>query len=294
MAIAVDEYSRILIQGITGATGRTFAQRMLRHGTPLVAGVTPGKGGQQVEGIPVFDFVADAIEATDADTALISVPPLAVHDAVIEAIDGGIRTIVIYSEGVPVHEAIRVVAYAQAHGVKLFGPNSAGVITPGKANLSDLNDVNVPMGRVGVVSKSGTLSYEVLGGLKEQGMGASTVCCLGGDPVTGIRFVDVLPLFEADPDTDAVVLVGEIGGQAEVAAARVIRNMRTPVVAFIAGRHAPAGKRMGHAGALISGSLDGADAKLEALAESGAHVITRITDVGHAVAQLIRTSGRAG
>jgi succinyl-CoA synthetase alpha subunit len=294
MAIVVTEHSRILIQGITGSTGRSFAERMLRHGTPVVGGVTPGRGGQEVHGLPVFDFVADAVAATGADTALLSVPPLAVRDAVVEAVDAGIRTIVIYSEGVPVHDAIRMVAYARGHEVQLFGPNSAGVISPGQANISDLNDVNVPVGRIGIVSKSGTLTYEAIGGLAEHGMGASTVCCLGGDPITGMRFADVLPLFEQDPQTDAVVLLGEIGGDAEHQAAEVIRQMKTPVFAFVAGRSAPTGKTMGHAGALISGERDGALTKQAALAAAGATVVPLITEVGDYVIHSLQnlTRGR--
>ena len=251
MSILVDADSRVLIQGITGRTGQLYAERMLLGGTGLVGGVTPGKGGTTVAGVPVFDSVREAVAATGATASLSCVGPAHALEALIEAAEGGLELAVVYIENIPVHDAILMRAYAKARGLKMLGPNSAGVVSPGGCNLSDLNDANLDRGRVGIVSKSGTMTYEVIAELRDRGLGVSTVVCLGGDRVIGTTYTDILPLFEADPATDAVVVIGEPGGGLEHEAARVASTMRTPVVAFIIGQHAPPAARMGHAGAVV-------------------------------------------
>lgn len=286
MAILLDSSARIIVQGITGNVGRTYAKRMLANGTPVVAGVTPGKGGTTVFGLPVFDTVYEARKATGATASLVTVPARFVKEAVLEAIDAGIKLIVVYTEHTPVHDAMEMCAHARARGAILIGPNSAGCVTPGQANMSDLNDANLRPGPVGIVSKSGTLTYEVIDQLSRVGLGLSTVVCLGGDPVVGTQYEDVLPLFERDPETKAVVLIGELGGLAEVRAAEIIKTMSKPVVAFIAGSAAPKGKRMGHAGALTEGGEDTAQRKKTALAEAGCVIAEQITDIGAAIAQV--------
>jgi succinyl-CoA synthetase alpha subunit len=289
MSILIDASSRILIQGITGATGRAYAERMVAHNTPLVGGVAPGRAGQIVAGVPVFDTAADAVAATGADCVLSAVRSSAALDAMYEVLDAGARLIVLYTENVPVHDAMRMCAYARAKGARLLGPNSAGVISPGKANLADLADTATRLGRIGIVSKSGTLTYEVIDGLHEVGLGESSIVCLGGDPIVGTSYADVLPLFEADPETDAVVLVGEPGGAMEHDAAAAIRAMRKPVVAYVTGRHAPPEKRMGHAGAISSSQgVATAAAKEAALVAAGAVAVPLVTDIAAAVASLLR------
>lgn len=290
MSILLDATSRILIQGITGATGRAYAERMIANGTPLVGGISPGKAGQSVAGVPVFDTAAAAVAATGADCVLSSVRNSAALDAVCEVVDAGARLIVLYTENVPVHDAMRMVAYARAKGARLMGPNSAGIISPGKANLADITDSRTRPGRIGIVSKSGTLTYEVMDSLHAFGFGESSVACLGGDPVVGVTYADILPLFEADPDTDAVVLVGEPGGSMEYRAAEVIRTMTKPVFAYITGQHAPAEKRMGHAGAVSGAGDTTARAKMKALAEAGAVVVPVVTAVGETLASHFKTA----
>jgi succinyl-CoA synthetase alpha subunit len=285
VSILVGRDSRILIQGITGVTGRIYAERMLAWDTPLVGGVTPGRGGQEVCGVPVFDSVRAAVAATGATAMLSVVPPAHALDAFYEAAEGGLRLVVVYIEGVPVHDAIRMRAYATARGTRLIGPNAAGVVSPGRANLSDLNDANLVAGRIGIVSKSGTLTYEVIEGLHRYGLGESTVVCIGGDPVVGTSYADVLPLFEEDPDTDLVVLIGEPGGRLEYEALRVVGTMRTPVIAYITGLQAPAEKRMGHAGAISGGAGTAtAQAKAVAFGEARCAVATLVTEVAPLVA----------
>ncbi len=284
MAILIDQTSRILIQGITGGTGRAYAARMRADGSPLVGGVAPGRGGQEVSGVPVFDTVREAVAATGADCVLSAIAPARALDAMLEVFDAGIRLTVLYTEGVPLHDAIRMRAYARAKGAYLLGPNSAGVISPGRANLADIDNARVRPGRIGIVSKSGTLTYEVINGLHAVGLGLSSVVCLGGDAVVGTSYVDVLPLFEADAETDAVALIGEPGGTMEYAAADLARHMVTPVIAYITGQFAPSAKRMGHAGA-ISGTGDvTAVAKRAAFRAAGCVTIDLVTDVGAAVA----------
>lgn len=287
MAILVDQNARILIQGITGGTGRSYAARMVAHGTKLVGGVAPGRGGQEVSGVPVFDSMAEAVAATGADCVLSAVRASLALEAMLESFEAGIRLAVLYTEGVPVHDAIRMRAYARARGGFLLGPNSAGVISPGRANLADIADTSVRPGRIGIVSKSGTLTYEVIDSLAEQGLGVSSVVCLGGDPVVGTEYAQVLALFEADDETDAVVLIGEPGGTMEYAAIERIATMTTPVIAYVAGRHAPAEKRMGHAGAIAGSRLTSAAAKLDAFRAAGCVTCDIVTDVGGAVASIV-------
>jgi len=279
MAIIVNQNTRVLIQGITGTVGRDYAERMLKHGTPLVAGVTPGKGGQNVFGVPVYNSVEDAVLEKKVDCSLVVVPAPFVKDAALEAIDAGVKTVVIYTEGVPVHDATYLVQYSRLKGTRIIGPNSAGVISPGKCNVSDINDEFVKAGSIGIVSKSGTMTYEVMNGIFQYGLGVSTVACLGGDPIIGTRHVDILKLFEKDNETEAVILLGEIGGTDEVEAAKYIKSMSKPVFAYIAGWAAPPGKRMGHAGAIIAGEKDTALYKLNALREAGAFTSKTIKEL---------------
>jgi succinyl-CoA synthetase alpha subunit len=289
MAILVGRHDRIIVQGITGRTGRNAALRMLEYGTPIVGGVTPGKGGQRVAGLPVYGTVREAVRDLGATASFVAVPPASVKSACLEAIDAGVRTVVVYTERVPVHDAMAVRALARSRGTLVLGPNSAGCVTPGQANLSDLHDDNLRPGRVGVVSKSGTLAYEVVDGLNARGLGQSTVVCLGGDAILCTRYDEILHRFEADPETDIVVLLGEVGGTAELAAADTIRQMQTPVVAYVAGRWAPEGKRMGHAGAIVEGHQGTAAAKAAALGEAGAVVVDLVTQVAPAVAGLMQS-----
>jgi succinyl-CoA synthetase alpha subunit len=286
LAILVDAASRIVIQGITGINGRNLASRMLEAGTPLVAGVTPGRGGKNVAGVPVFDSCWEAVQVTGANASFVSVPAPLMLDACLEAIEAGIRVVTAYTEGVPVTDSITLAAHARAHGAVVLGPNAAGCVSPGLANLSDLNDANLDRGRVGIVSKSGTLTYEVIDGLRRTGLGQSTIACLGGDPVVATGHADILRLFEEDPGTEAVVLVGEIGGRSELIAAEVIATMTKPVVAYIAGRSAPPGKPMGHAGALLGASEENVPAKSAALAGAGAVMAREVIDIAPLVADL--------
>ena len=278
MSILVNRDTRVLIQGITGNLGRDYARRMLEHGTRVVGGVTPGKGGQQILDLPVFDFAAEAVAATGANASLVVVPGPFVKDSVLEALEAGLKLISVYTEQVPLHDSLLLYHAARARGAILLGPNAAGAVSPGEANLSDLHDRNLVPGRVGIISKSGTLTYEVCDGLHRVGLGESTIVCLGGNKVIGADYADLLPLFEADRGTEAVVLLGEIGGQAELRAAEVIRQLRKPVVAYVAGQAAPPGKRMGHAGA-IAGPADTAAVKMAALAAAGANVAPLVTDI---------------
>lgn len=290
MAIIVDKTSRILIQGITGPTGRSYAERMVKDGTPLVGGVAPGRTGQTVAGVPVFDSVEDAVAATGANAVLSAVRSSLAMGAALEALSAGIGTLVVYTENVPLHDAIRMRAYARARGAHLLGPNSAGVISPGMANLADLNADNLRPGRIGIVSKSGTLTYEVIDDLRVCGFGQSSVVCLGGDPVIGTTYADVLPLFEADAGTDLVVLIGEPGGRLEYEAIAALRNMTKPVVAYIAAQNAPPEKRMGHAGAIYGGSDTSAAAKLAAFRAAGCEAVGRVTEVAAAVSRALQRS----
>jgi succinyl-CoA synthetase alpha subunit len=275
VAILVDERTRLLVQGLTGSEGRMHGLRNRAYGTRVVAGVTPGKEGHDVEGIPVFGTVAGAVEATGANTSLVFVPAAAAADAVYEAIDAGIGTVVCITEFVPVHDTLRLASYARARGATLVGPNCPGALSPGKANVGIIPaDLFLP-GPVGLVSRSGTLTYEIGHALAELGVGNSTIVGIGGDPVVGTSFIEVIDRFEADPETELVVLVGEIGGDAEERAAEhVAESCSKPMLAYIAGFAAPSGKRMGHAGAIVTGGSGTAEAKRAALERVGIAVGT--------------------
>ena len=274
MSILVSERTRLLVQGITGREGEFHARQMLEYGTKVVAGVTPGRGGHEVAGVPVFDTVRQAVEKTGANTSIIYVPAhLNAADAIVEAADAQLRLVVCISEGVPVGDMIKVVPHVKASGSRLIGPNCPGLISPGKAKVGIMSgNIHMP-GSVGIVSRSGTLTYEIVNALTGMGIGQSTVVGIGGDPINGTSFIDCLELFEKDPDTKAIVLVGEIGGtDEEAAAAYAKRNVTKPIVGFIAGLTAPPGKRMGHAGAIITGGTGTAESKIKALEAAGIEV----------------------
>ncbi|TET22392.1 MAG: succinate--CoA ligase subunit alpha [Candidatus Stahlbacteria bacterium] len=273
MAIFVDENTRVLVQGITGRDGLFHAGKMREYGTQVAGGVTPGKGSQTVEGFEVFDSMHEAVQRTGANTSVIFVPQRFAADAIIEAADAGIKLVVCISEGIPVIDMLRVVSYLAKKGTRLIGPNCPGVISPGKSKVGILPGQIFAPGKIGVVSRSGTLTYEIVSHITKSGLGQSTCVGVGGDPVTGSNFLDVLELFRDDAETEAVALVGEIGGSDEEEAARFIKQeLGKPAVAFIAGRTAPKGKRMGHAGAIISGSSGTAEEKVETLNAAGVPV----------------------
>lgn len=281
MSILVDENTRLVVQGITGRDGAFHTQKMLEYGTNVVAGVTPGKGGEVVEGVPVFNTVRDAVEETGANTSVTFVPYKFAVDALYEAGDSGIKLIVCISEGIPVLDMVRVMKFLSDRGVKLIGPNCPGVISPGRCKVGILPGHIFKKGEIGVISRSGTLTYEIATHIVAAGWGISTCIGVGGDPVIGLKFIDCLKLFEEDEQTKGVVLVGEIGGQDEEEAARYFKEYCTkPVVAFIAGLTAPAGKRMGHAGAIISGGAGTAKEKIEAFERVGIKVAREPEEVG--------------
>src|SRR3954453_9806856 len=284
MSILVDDNTRLIVQGITGKAGKFHAEQCRDYGTTLVGGVTPGRAGESVLGVPVFDTCAEAVKATGANATMIFVPPPGAADAILEAADAGIALIVAITEGIPVLDMARAVAYLKAHhpDTRLIGPNCPGVITPGQAKIGIMPGYIHKPGRVGVVSRSGTLTYEGVWQLTSLGIGQSTCVGIGGDPVNGTSFVDVLTLFEADPDTDAVLMMGEIGGNAEEQAAefKAAGKFTKPMAAFIAGQTAPTGKRMGHAGAIISGGSGKASDKIAALEAAGSRVAKSPADMG--------------
>ena len=284
MSILVDANTRLVVQGITGREGAFHATRNKAYGTNVVAGVTPGKAGQDVEGIPVFNTVADAVEATDANTAMVFVPPRFAADAIYEAIESGVDLIIAITEGIPAHDMLRIRTHLKRGNQTLIGPNCPGAISPGVASVGIMPTQVFSPGRVGLVSRSGTLTYQISKELAMFGIGQSTVVGIGGDPVVGSNFTDILERFEADDDTDLIVMVGEIGGAEEEKAAEYIaENMKTPVVAYIAGFQAPPGKQMGHAGAIITGSSGTAQAKKDALEAKGIRVGTNPTEVAELV-----------
>ncbi len=273
MSVLVDQHTRVVVQGITGREGLFHTRQMIAYGTQVVAGVTPGKGGEWADGVPVFDTCKLAVEATAANCALIFVPARFAADAMLEAADAGLPLIVCISEGVPVQDMILVRPYLDKCGARLIGPNCPGLLTPGSAKVGIIPGHIASVGTVGVVARSGTLTYEVLHALKQAGLGTSTCVGIGGDPVNGTSFLDVLKLFEEDPLTEKVVLIGEIGGRDEEdAAAFIADNYSKPVAAFIAGQSAPAGKRMGHAGAIVEGGAGTASEKIAALKAAGVRV----------------------
>ena len=280
MAILVGRATRLLVQGITGYQGTFHTGLMIEAGTQVVAGVTPGKGGTKVRDVPVFETVDEAVRATGANASIIFVPARFARDAALEAIASRLDPVVIITEGVPTHDAIELVAYAMRQGVRVLGPNGPGVTTPGACRVGIMPTHLFAAGGVGVVSRSGTLTYEIVAGLTRAALGQSTAVGLGGDPVVGMSFVDVIRLFDEDPETRAIVLIGEIGGEAEEAAARYIAaHVKKPVAAYIAGRTAPEGKRMGHAGAVISGGEGTAEHKIRALEAAGVSVAGLVSEV---------------
>ncbi|MGH7507871.1 MAG: succinate--CoA ligase subunit alpha [Gemmatimonadales bacterium] len=281
MSIFIDSATRVVVQGITGREGAFHARHMLDYGTAVVAGVTPGKGGQKFENrVPVFDTVADAVRHTGADCSVIYVPPMAAAGAIFEAADAGIRLIVCITEGIPVMHMSRVMPYITAHGSRLIGPNCPGLITPGESKVGIIPGNICSPGRVGLVSRSGTLTYEVVNHLTRNGIGQSTCVGIGGDPIIGSDFIDCLRAFQDDPGTDSIVMIGEIGGTDEQKAAAFVKtHVSKPVVGFIAGQTAPKGRRMGHAGAIISGSSGTAEEKLAAFEAAGIGVMQRPVDV---------------
>jgi succinyl-CoA synthetase alpha subunit len=289
MTVLVDANTRVLVQGITGHQGTVHTREMLRFGSKVVAGATPGKGGSTVEGVPVFDSVEEAVAKTGANATCIFVPAPFAKDAFLEAADAGIPLAVIVTEHIPFHDMLSMYHYGRLRGTRIIGPNCPGIAAPGKAKVGIIPNVVFHPGRVGVLSRSGTLTYEIVSGLKEAGLGQSTCIGLGGDPVVGTSFVDALPLFQDDPETDAVVLVGEIGGTAEEEAAEHIdRDFTKPVVAYIAGRSAPPGKRMGHAGAIIARGRGTAAGKLAALESAGARVARFPYEIPRLVEEVLR------
>ena len=293
MSIFVDETTKVLVQGLTGGQGRFHGLRNKAYGTQVVAGVTPGKGGSDVEGIPIFDTVAEAVAATGANASFASVPPRFAADAILEAAAAGVGFIVCITEGIPAHDEARAynVLVDSYPSTRLLGPNCPGIISPGKCNIGiTAGEIALPGGPVGIVSRSGTLTYQALYELKQLGVGVTTCVGIGGDPVPGTNFVDCLEAFQADPDTKAIAMFGEIGGsEEEKAAAFISEKVTKPVVAYIAGVTAPAGKKMGHAGAIISGSKGTASAKMEALAAAGVHVVNNPTEAGLKMAEVVKT-----
>ncbi|MBI4798359.1 MAG: succinate--CoA ligase subunit alpha [Desulfarculus sp.] len=288
MSILVNKNSRVVVQGITGKEGMFHTEKMIEYGSPVVAGVTPGKAGQAVLGLPVFNTVAEAVKQTGADTSICFVPAAFAADAACEASDAGIKVVVVISEHIPVMDMIRVKAYLKARGTLMVGPNCPGVITPGECKLGIMPGYIHRPGSVGVISRSGTLTYEVVDQLTKAGLGQSTCIGIGGDPIIGLHFIDLLKMFADDPQTQAVALIGEIGGDAEERAAAYIKaHFQKPVFGFVAGLTAPPGKRMGHAGAIISGSKGRAEDKLAAMEAAGITVVKALGQFGATVAKSI-------
>jgi len=288
VSIFADKHTRVLVQGITGKEGQFHTRHCIDYGTQIVAGVTPGKAGQKMDDVPVFNTVQDAVDATGADCSLIFVPPAFAADAIMEAADAGLRLVVVITEGIPVLDMMRVKNYLHAKPVRMIGPNCPGIITPGEAKIGIMpGPIHKPGGPIGVVSRSGTLTYEVVHQLTLQGIGQTTCIGIGGDPICGSSFIDCLEAFEQDSATRGVVMVGEIGGTAEEDASDFIANkMSIPVVGFISGLTAPPGRRMGHAGAIISGSSGTAQAKIDAMKANGVHVCEDLGTLGEFCAQV--------
>jgi succinyl-CoA synthetase alpha subunit len=289
VAIIVDNDTKLVVSGLTGREGSFHGLRNRAYGTNVVAGVTPGKGGQDVEGIPVFDTVAEAVKETGANTSLVFVPARFAPDAIYETVDAGIRTVICTTEHIPAHDMLRVYTYIRPKGVTMIGPNCPGVLSPGKANVGIIPAQVFRPGNIGLVSRSGTLTYQIGHEVAQRGLGNSTIVGIGGDPIVGSSFIDILEKFEADPETEYVVLVGEIGGDEEEKSAQwVSEHMSKPVFSYIAGFSAPPGKTMGHAGAIISGSSGTAQAKKDALEAVGIRVGTTPTEVAELVVEAAR------
>ena len=290
MSVLIDKSTRLLVQGLTGREGTFHAKQAAAYGTTVVGGVTPGKGGATHEGWPVFDTVHDAAKKTGANASVMFVPPPFAADAVMEAADAGLALVVCITEGIPTFDMMRVMTFLKGRPTRLVGPNSPGLISPGKAKAGIIPGHICKEGRIGIVSKSGTLTYEAIHQLTKLGMGQTTCIGIGGDPLIGTSFIDVLTLFAADPDTDAVVMIGEIGGTAEEdAAAFIKREFKKPVVGFIAGQTAPPGRRMGHAGAIIAGGKGTAAEKMAALTAAGVTVVKSPADMGGAIKRVLGT-----
>jgi len=288
MSIIVGENTKVVVQGITGMEGAFHTKQMIEYGTTVIAGVTPGKGGQRFDGIPVFNTVKEAVVETRADASAIFVPPPFAADAIMEAIDAGVDLVVCLTDGIPTLDMIAVRQYMKGKNIRLIGPNTPGIISPNKCKIGLMPGYIHQEGKIGVISRSGTLTYEVVDQLTKLGIGQSTCVGIGGDPIIGLRFLDLLQLFESDPGTDAVIMIGEIGGSAEQEAADYYRqHMTKPVVAFIAGLTAPPGRRMGHAGAIISGGTGSAQEKIKVLAEAGIVVVTNPAEMGQTIADIV-------
>lgn len=279
MGILVDENTKVIVQGITGRVGSTQTKLMLEYGTKIVAGVTPGKGGTTVYNVPVYDTVEEAVAKTGADTSILFVPAAFTKDAVIEAVDAGIKLVVAIPEHVPVHDTMRMVEYAKSKNARIIGPTTPGIISPGKTKIGIMPANVFSQGNVGIVSRSGTLLYEIAGNLSLAGIGQSTCLGIGGDPVVGASLKEILQMFQSDDQTKLVVIVGEIGGIQEEEASNFIKKMDKPVIAYIAGRSAPPGQRMGHAGAIILGERGTAESKIKALKEAGVEIAYRPADI---------------
>ena len=288
MGILVDRDTRIVVQGITGREGTFHTRQCVSYGSNVVAGVTPGKGGQDLDGIPVYNSVTDAVDKEGANASLIFVPPAFSGDAVLEAVDAGVELVVCITEGIPTLDMVKVKEAIRYHSVRMIGPNCPGVITPGQCKMGIMPGFIHKPGPVGVISRSGTLTYEAVAQLTELGIGQSTCIGIGGDPVIGSTFVDLLRLFSADPATEAIVMIGEIGGSAEEeAAALIMEEIDKPVISFIAGQTAPSGKRMGHAGAIIAGGKGTAEEKINALEDAGAVISRSPAEIGVRVAEVL-------
>ncbi len=292
MSILVNKDTKVIVQGITGKQGAFHTQQMLEYGTKIVGGVTPGKGGQEIYGVPIFDTVREAVEKTGANASVIYVPPKFATDSILEAADAGLPLVVCITEGIPIMDMAMVKHYLEGTGTRLIGPNCPGIITPGECKIGIMPGYIHKPGHVGIISRSGTLTYEAVKQLSDRGIGQSTVIGIGGDPIRGTSFLDALMAFEADPDTYAVVMNGEIGGSGEEEAANYIANCMTkPVAAFIGGQSAPAGKRMGHAGAIVSGGKGTASGKIAALQEAGVEVAMTPDKIGEALVAAVQKKG---
>ncbi len=289
MSIFVNNNTKLLVQGITGREGQFHTRQCIAYGTNVVAGVTPGKGGQEMDGVPVFNTVREAVKKTGANCAMIFVPPAFAADAIMEAADAEIELIVSITEGIPVMDMLRVKNFLPSRSSRLIGPNCPGIITPGQCKIGIMpGSIHLP-GSIGVVSRSGTLTYEVVDQLTKQGLGQSTCIGIGGDPVNGTNFIDCLAAFEADPETDGIVMIGEIGGSAEEEACTYIAaNVSKPVVGFVAGLTAPPGRRMGHAGAIVSGGSGTAQAKIDAMHQAEVHVCADLGNLGEVCARVFK------
>src|SRR5512136_148007 len=289
MSILVDEKTKVVVQGITGNEGMFHTRQMMEYGTKVVAGVTPGKGGQKIDGVPVFNTVSTAVTKAGANASAIFVPPTFAADAILEAANAGIPLIVCLTEGIPTLEMVTVRKYLKEKGANLIGPNTPGIISPGKCKIGVMAGYIHKPGAVGIISRSGTLTYEVVDQLTKKGIGQSTCVGIGGDQIIGLNFVDLLAMYERDPGTEAVILIGEIGGTAEEEAARFIKeHVHKPILAFIAGLTAPPGRRMGHAGAIISGGKGTAKEKMEALEKAGVKVVRNPALVGEELERILK------